>query len=61
MDTAGVGERLYTYQELSGLFQVHYRTVALWFRSRKKFRPTKNTVRIPESAVRQFINEKRRT
>ena len=48
-------EKLYTYQEVAGLMQVCVRTVARAFKHRRKFRPTKNTVRIPGNEVLAFL------
>ena len=51
--------KLWTYQALGDLFEVHPKTVSRWFRGFKKFEPTPKTVRVYQSSVDQFI--KRRT
>jgi hypothetical protein len=48
---------LYTYQDLAGVFGACAKTIARWFANRRKFRPTKNTVRILGSEVLKFIEE----
>ena len=53
-------EHLYTYHELTGLFQVHYSTVYRWFRNRARFRH-RGSVRIANSEVQKFIAEKTTT
>ena len=48
---------LYTYQDLAALFGICAKTVSRWFAKRRKFKPSKNTVRIPGSEVQKFIQE----
>jgi hypothetical protein len=47
--------KLYTYQEVAGIFAVHEKTVARWFRERDVFRPTSGTVRISQTQLDDFI------
>jgi hypothetical protein len=51
----------YTYQDLARLFGVCAKTIAPWFARWPKFRPNKNTVRIPGSTVEKFIQDKMST
>jgi hypothetical protein len=60
MDNGLGQERLYTYQEISAHCSVCVKTVARWFRRRQIFRPTHNTVRIPQSAFDAFLEENKR-
>jgi hypothetical protein len=50
-------EKLHTYQDLSVRFGVDCKTVARWFRPYKLFRPTRGTVRIPQSTLEQFLKD----
>jgi len=50
-------EKFYTYQELSSRYSVCVRTIYNWFRLRRRFKPTKGTVRIPHSVVTQYDQE----
>jgi len=50
-------EKLYTYQDLAPMFQVHEKTVARWFRGRKIFRPNNSTARVTQSQLDLFIQE----
>jgi hypothetical protein len=50
-------EHLHTYQDLVARFGWSYKTVWRRFHKRKLFRPTRNTVRVPESEVQKLIQE----
>lgn len=50
-------EPLYTYQDLVAHFQVAYKTIYRWFRWRRRFKPTNNTIRITETEVKNFVTE----
>lgn len=59
-------EKLYTYQDVAALFGVNVLTVGRWFKGvQGVIRPTKKTVRIPESVLKkfkaEFADKKRRT
>ena len=47
----------WTYQELSTRFGVDVRTIGRWFKKYKCFRPTKGTVRVPQSSMDQFLKD----
>ena len=51
-------ETLHTYQDLAPRFKVNARTVQRWWRYLPKFHPTRNTVRIRESDVKLFEQNK---
>lgn len=48
--------KLYTYQELAALLQVHHRTAARMVRGRRLFR-LGHTVRVPAAVVSQLLEE----
>lgn len=47
--------KFYTYHEVAAMFGVTVRTVQYWFRKRRKFHPTPNTVRITQAQLDAFI------
>lgn len=56
--------RFFTYQELAQVFAVHPKTVSRWVRALERngklsaFRPTNNTVRIPQDQVQALLAAK---
>ena len=53
--TAGL--KPYTYQDLADLFGVTVRTIRRWWKDRRKFNPTPNTVRITQDQLDLFVRE----
>lgn len=47
-------EHYYTYNELAIVYGVSLCTIGRWFRDARKFKPTRRTVRIPESELIKF-------
>ncbi len=54
--TTNPTNRLWTYQDLAALWQVHPKTISRWVRRLRirVLRPTQNTVRIPDSEVQRI-------
>jgi hypothetical protein len=50
-------EKLWTYQELAAKCSVCVLTVKRFFQKRRKFCPTRRTVRVPDSEVRKFLEK----
>ena len=50
-------ERLYTYQEAAEVLHMTAKTVSRIFRCEKLYRPSCNTVRIPESVLKRHIEQ----
>lgn len=53
-------DRCYTYNELATKYRVSICTIGRWFKKYRKLKPSKRTVRIPESEIRKFEKQSTR-